>query len=165
MFREDFISPTRLIWRCLIYSLPQFPSAGIRCWDSVHRALHLLRALFSKLSARDANVRLFRSIRSLTHAGLPLQPQAFWMQRCFSPWWAPQLNVPYNRRKNAKHISHPLNQKIWFAGNKKPERFRAPRHSDAPLEGSRRGRGKLSTLLLCFEWTRICVSNQEPFLH
>lgn len=32
---------------------------------------------------------------------------------------------------------------------KPPEIFRAPQHWDAPLEG--RGRGKLSTLLLCLE--------------
>lgn len=156
MFREDFISPTGIIRRCLIYSLPQFPSPSIGCGVLLHRAL----CLFAKLSARDANVPLWRSIRSLTRAGTPLQPQAFWMQPCFCPWWAPQLNVPYNRRKNAKQIAHPLNQKIWFGGNKIKQEYSG--HRDALMLPEIRG--KLSTLVLCFEWTRICVSNKEAFL-
>lgn len=166
MFREDFISPTGLIRRCLIYSLPQFPSPGTRWWDSPRGALRFLRALFSKLSARDANVHLFRSIRSSTRARLPLQPQAFWMKRCFSSRWAPQLNVPYNRRKNAKRISHLLNQNIRFAGNKKkkPERLRALQHSCSPGRITPRQRRTFYPLL-CFKWTHICVSNKEPFSH
>lgn len=56
MFREDFTSPTGLIRRCLIYSLPQFPSRSLGWGDLLHRAL----CLFAKLSARDANVPLWR---------------------------------------------------------------------------------------------------------
>lgn len=64
------------------------------------RALRLLHALFSKLSARDANVHLFRSIRSLTRARLPLQPQAFWMKRCST------LECPIQQEKECKaHFS------------------------------------------------------------
>lgn len=163
MFREDFSSPTGLIRRCLIYSLPQFPSSSIRCWDSPCRASHLLRAWFSKLSARDANVHLSNSTWSLTCARLPLKP-AFWMQWCFCSWTAPQFSVPCNSRRNTKYISHPLRRSDLQKTKKNPpEIFRAPQHCDAPLEGG--GRGKLSSLLLCFEWTHICVSNKEPFLH
>lgn len=63
MFRAGFISPARLIRRCLIFSLPQFPSAGTRCTQPY--ALHA--HFFSKLSARDANVHLLRSTRRFEH--------------------------------------------------------------------------------------------------
>lgn len=159
MFREDFTSPTGLIRRCLIYSLPQFPSPSIRCWDSPRRASRLLRAWFSKLSACDANLHLSRSILELN--------------TCLAATWS--TSDPSVRGQLHNSVSHAkgegtqnmfliLSENLICREQKKPpEIFRAPQHCNAPLEG--RGRGKLSTLLLWFEWTHICVSNKEPFLH
>lgn len=121
MFREDFTSPTGLIRRCLIYSLPQFPSPSIRCWDSPRRASRLLRAWFSKLSTRDANMHLSRSTWSFTCARLPLEPPAFWMQWCFCSWTAPQFSVPCNRKRNTKYVSHPF-RRADLQETKKPTR-------------------------------------------
>lgn len=114
MFREDFTSPTRLIRRCLIYSLLQFPSPSTRDWDSPHRASRLLHTWFSKLSVRDANVHLSGSIWSFKCSRLPLEPSAFRMQWCFCSWTTPQFNY-------TKHVSHPFGR-ADLQETKKPTR-------------------------------------------
>lgn len=167
MFRKDFISPTGLIRRRLIYpffsSLPQFPP------------------LVAPTGCAEPNVYPAPSVSpasSTWRAGAPFPsstkpPACQAASSTASGFGRGYVSAHGELHNSMSHTTGGRMQTIFliletrradWQGTQNRD-WRRCNTSDASPEQSRRSRGKLSILLLCSKWTRICVSNKEPFLY